>query len=555
MNYVFATVISGFVWSLYSYYVLANGIVNGPQAVAAILTPFVGPLLFGLTGKRVYSDYKQSVIMCETKIKQILFAAVISLVLFDPAGRSLGWNDLLAAEPSKEKGLSEQEKKESLEFRAAMAAHHICSGLWVVGRVYQRTPEQVVAQDIAPFKAFGWQDDFKYRVDHERKRVTVTAPGVPPRTAVYNGDQGSTILPIGEEKVFFKPVPVPRKITDASTLPWPTGDAGASEPAPEGVDSKGVEAALDWAMEQKEQNTRAFVVAYGGKIIGERYAPGWTKDTPQISWSQGKSITATLVGVLVEQGLLKIDQPAPIKEWQKEGDPRKQILVSDLLRMSSGLDFVNRGFGGPPAYTKKNEHLRVYFDSLNVLEHAVNQPQKVPPNTRWSYLNSDPLSLGKIVRDTVESQGDDYLTFPQRALFDRIGSSSFVLEPDAWGNFILSGYDYGSARDWVRFGLLYLWDGMWQGDRILPVGWSEFVSTPAPADEKKHYGGMFWLNHSIEMDQVPKDAYWSAGFMGQITLVIPSRDMVVVRMGPSPGGFYPYLNEVVGRILKVVPEN
>ncbi len=460
---------------------------------------------------------------------------------------------LLAAEASPDRSSADQDAKESREFRAAMAAHHISSGLWVVGRSYQRTPEEVVAQDLAPFKFFGWEPDFEYKVDHQRRTVTVSGPGITPRTAKNNRDQGSTILPPGETDVFFKPVPVPRRLPDAGTQPWPLGDVGATKPVPNGVDSQAVAAALDWAMQQKEQNTRAFVVAYDGKIIGERYAPGWTKDTPQIGWSQGKSITAALIGVLVQRGLLRLDQPAPIPQWQADGDPRAKILIRDLLRMSSGLDFINLGLSGPPAFTTKNEHMRVYFDSVNVFEHAVNQPLKVPPNTRYSYLNSDPLTLGKIVHDTVEAEGEDYLTFPQRALFDRIGARSYVLEPDAWGHFVLSGYDYGSARDWVRFGLLHLWDGVWQGERILPKGWTEFIATPAPADATEKYGGMFWLNRPSTMDQVPKDAYWSAGFMGQVTLVIPSRDVVVVRMGPSPGGFYPYLNEAVGRVLKALP--
>ena len=459
------------------------------------------------------------------------------------------------AEASAERKSADQIAKESREFRAAMAAHHICSGLWVVGRSYKRTPEEVVAQDVTPFKVFGWESEFEYEVDHERRLVTVTAPGAPPRTARYNGDQGSTILPIGEKNVFYKPVPVPRGLPDAAKQPWPTGDAGATEPNPDGVNAKAVAAALDWAMEQNEQNTRAFVVAYRGKIIGERYAPGWTKDTPQISWSQGKSITAALVGVLVHRGLLKLDEPAPVKEWQAKDDPRREIRLRDLLRMSSGLDFTNLGLMGGESFTTKNQHMRVYFDSLDVLKHAVNQPPKVPPNTRWSYLNSDPLSLGKIIRDTVEAEGEEYLTFPQRALFDRIGARNYVLETDAWGNFILSGYDYGSARDWVRFGLLHLWDGVWQGERVLPEGWTKFISTPAPAEPTEKYGGLFWLNRPSTLDQVPKDAYWSSGFMGQITLVIPSRDMVVVRMGPSPGGVYPYLNEAVGRILKALPTN
>lgn len=458
---------------------------------------------------------------------------------------------LLADEPAKKSQADVKSRRENLEFRAAIGAHHLSSGLWVVGRDFQRTPEEVVAQDLAPFTFFGWNSDFKYEVDEKRRLVTVTAPGAPPRSARYTGDQGSTILPRGKVNVFFKPVHVPRRLSNAANQAWPMGDVGASRPIPEGVDTNALAAALDWAMEQEEQNTRAFVVAYDGKIIGERYAPGWTKDTPQISWSQGKSITATLIGILIQRGLLKLDQPAPLNEWQD--DERSKIRIRDLLQMSSGLDFINLGFKAE-TLTTKNEHMRVYFDSVNVLEHAVNQPGKVPPGSRYSYLNSDPLSLGKIIRNTVEAQGEDYLTFPQRALFDRIGARSVVLETDAWGNFVLSGYDYVSARDWVRFGLLYLNDGVWQGERILPEGWTKFVATPAPADEKKNYGGMFWLNLSSKMDRVPKDAYWSAGFMGQVTIVIPSRDLVVVRMGPSPGDVYPYLNEVIGLVLAALPE-
>jgi len=257
--------------------------------------------------------------------------------------------------------------------------------------------------------------------------------------------------------------------------------------------------------------------------------------------------------VLIQQQHLRLDDPAPVKEWQVEDDPRRHIRVRDLLRMSSGLDFVNAGLSGPQSFSRENEHMRIYFDAINVFEHAINQPPKTPPNTVWRYLNSDPLTLGRIVRDTVEAKGEDYLTFPQRALFDRIGARNFVLETDAWGNFILTGYDYGSARDWVRFGLLHLWDGVWQGERILPKGWVEFISTPAPADPARKYGGLFWLNRGGMLDRVPQDAFWAAGFMGQITMVIPSRDVVVVRLGPSPGGSNQYVNEIVGRVLEAIP--
>ncbi|MCG8605045.1 beta-lactamase family protein [bacterium] len=462
--------------------------------------------------------------------------------LLEPAEISLG------LEPSADDDYS-------LESRAAMIAHHLASGLWVVGRNYKRTPQDVLAQDIARFPTFGWQDDFEYEVDWQRQRVTVRAPGVPPRTAVYTGDQGSTILPRGVEDVYFTPTTVPRELPDADGEPWPMGDANATEPVPEGVNVDGIDDALKWALEQTEHNTRAVVVVYDGKIVGERYAPGWTKDTPQISWSQGKSITAALVGVLVQQGHFGINDFAPVKEWQGEDDPRRQIRIRDLLRMSSGLDFTNLGLSGPQSFIHENEHMRIYFDALNVFEHAVHQPAEFPPNTKWRYRNSDPLTLGRIVRETVESEGGDYLTFPQRALFDRIGARNFVLETDAWGNFILTGYDYGAARDWARFGLLHLWDGVWHGERILPEGWVEFVSTPAPADTSLGYGGLFWLNRGSRLDRVPKDAFWSAGFMGQITMIIPSRDVVVVRLGPSPAVFMSYLNELIGRVLEAISQS
>jgi CubicO group peptidase (beta-lactamase class C family) len=414
--------------------------------------------------------------------------------------------------------------------------------------MYKRTPDEILAQDIAPFKDFSWDRRFEYHVDSSARRVTVTSPGLPPRTAQFNGDQGCAILPRGETAVHFKPTPVPRALQDAATQAWPTGDKDAASPVPAGVRAADVSAALDWGMAQTMHNTRAIVVVYKGKIVGERYAPGWTKDTPQISWSEGKSITAALAGILVRQGALDVDAYAPVKEWRGANDPRREIRVRDLLHMSSGLDFPNLGLG-PDSYTRRNKHMRVYFDGLNVFEHAVNNPLDIPPNTQWRYRNSDPLTVGRIIREIVEARGEPYLTFPQRELFDRIGARHVVLETDAWGNFIMTGFDYVSARDWARFGLLHLRDGVWDGKRVLPEGWVKFVSTPAPADPSRGYGGLFWLNRGGAWKGVPEDAYMASGHMGQYTMIVPSRDLVVVRMGPSPGGSQGYMSQLVAKIL------
>ena len=430
----------------------------------------------------------------------------------------------------------------SLESRAAIGAHHLCSGLWVVGRVTPRSAKDILAQDILPFKDFSWDSRFTFRVDSTRHAVTVSGPGIVSRTAVYSGDQGCAILPRGHSQVHFTPVAVTRNPPSAADRPWPAGDKDAA-----------VEAALDWGMAQTQHNTRAIVVVHGDTIVGERYAPGWTGDTPQISWSAGKSITAALVGILVRRGELNVDDVVPVKAWRAEGDPRGRIRIRDLLHMSSGLNFANLGLNGPESYVRTNKHMRIYFDGLNVFEHAVNQPLEIPPDTQWRYRNSDPLTLGRIVREKVEARGEQYLTFPQRELFDKIGARNFVLETDAWGNFIMTGFDYGSARDWARFGLLHLRDGVWQGTRILPEGWVKFVSTPAPADKSLGYGGLFWLNRGGAWKGVPEDAFMASGHMGQYTMVIPSRDMVVVRLGPSPSGSQGYFSELVSRILRGIP--
>jgi CubicO group peptidase (beta-lactamase class C family) len=476
--------------------------------------------------------------MVETRIVSEYDAAAMSRRCF-----LLLWMVAFAALPAA------QESDYGLESRAAIGAHHICSGLWVVGRVTPRSQAQIIMQDIRPFRDFSWDDRFSVSVS-DQKTVTVRGPGIAPRTAVYNGDQGCTILPRGETSIHFKPIPVPRNLPDAATTPWPMGDAEAMT-----AKNDGVEAALDWGFAQKEHNTRAIVIVHHGKIVGERYAPGWTKDTPQISWSAGKSITAALIGIIVQRGELTVDEFAPIKEWHmSKEDPRGQIRVRDLLHMSSGLDFANLGLNGVESFTKDNKHMRIYFDGLNVFEHAVNQPQEIAPNTQYRYRNSDPLTLGRIVKEKVEARGENYLTFPQRALFDKIGARNFVLETEAWGNFIMTCFDYGSAHDWARFGLLHLWNGKWNGEQILPANWLEFVSTPAPADQAKGYGGLWWLNRGGQWKGVPEDAIRASGHMGQFTMVIPSRDAVIVRLGPSPRGSDAYFAEIVSRALAALPQ-
>jgi CubicO group peptidase (beta-lactamase class C family) len=325
------------------------------------------------------------------------------------------------------------------------------------------------------------------------------------------------------------------------------------------LDRSQVEAAVDQAFAEEAALTAAFVVTWRGEIVGERYRDGIDLHTPLESWSMGKSLTATLLGLLIERGVYELGQPAPIPEWLEEpGDPRAQIRIQDLLQMSSGLRFrapQDPDFDPEAGYP---DHLYVYTGP-NAFSWAATRPQQWPPGTVGRYRNSDPVLVNYLVRLGVEGLGEDYHAFPQRALFDKLGMRDMVLETDPHGNFLLQGYEFGSARDWVRLGNLYLQDGVWQGERLLPEGFVDFVSTLAPAwaaDERPIYGGFFWINGDNTFP-VPEDAYYMAGAGGQYTVIVPSHDLVVVRLGHYAGGGVglDLLRKSLALLLEAIPAN
>jgi len=294
---------------------------------------------------------------------------------------------------------------------------------------------------------------------------------------------------------------------------------------------------VDAAFEPAEAQTAAFVVTWKGRIVAERYGPGITATTPLESWSMGKSVVATLMAVLIRQGAYALEQKAPIPEWQTPGDPRAAIRIEDILRMSSGLRIRAPGDPDFDPQGPYPDHLYLYTGGVDSFHYAATRPQQWPPNTVGRYRNTDPVLASYLVRLAVTKRGEDYLSFPQRALFDRLGIRTMVLEADPYGNFLTQGYELASARDWSRLGNLYLQDGVWNGERLLPEGFVRFVSTIAPAwqaDERPVYGGFFWINGDGGLP-VPRDAYFMAGAGGQTTLIIPSHDLVVVRQGHYRG--------------------
>lgn len=385
-------------------------------------------------------------------------------------------------------------------------------------------------------------------VDRSRKEVRISIPNGPTLTARYYGSQGCVTLPVGKDDVLFTPVTVTSALPDAATQPWPMGDVLPTEPY-SGVDMAKVRSAVDTAFARPDAYTSAFVVTHKGRIVGERYMTGTTATTPLESWSMGKSVVATLMGVLVGQGSYRLDQSAPIPQWQSPGDPRQQIKIADILHMSSGLRIKapdDPDFDPNGTYP---DHLYLYTGRIDSFDYAATRPQQWPPNTVGRYRNTDPVLASYLVRLAVEKRGEDYLSFPQRSLFDKIGIRTMVMETDPYGNLLTQGYEYASARDWARLGNLYLQDGVWNGERILPAGFVDFVRTVAPAwaaDKRPIYGGFFWLNTTSTWP-VPTSAYYMLGAGGQMTLIIPSHDLVVVRLGLDKGS--PFFSSTVGAAL------
>ena len=414
------------------------------------------------------------------------------------------------------------------ELGLAGYAKVLCSAVFVSNR----EPAEAATNSAYWFMPREEADKVKWQVDTDQKSVTASFGDIT-REARFYGDQGCIIQAPGKPGIHFTPVTLTTRLPEASTQAWPMGDRATTTQSA-GTDRAKLDAAVDAAFSDPAALTAAFLVVHKGQIVGERYMQGITKDTQLESWSMGKSITSTLFALLVKDGTYTLEQPAPVPAWQSPADPRSKIRNIDLLRMSGGLRFLAEQ---DPDYSRDKgypDHFYIYTGAVDSFEYSYNRPLQFPPNTEGRYRNCDPLTIGFLIKQAVVKRGEEYLTWPQRHLFDRIGIRRQVLEADPYGNFLLTGYDYGTARNWARIGLLYLQDGMWQGQRILPEGWATFVSTPAPAWKQPIYGGQFWINGDARWN-LPREAYYAAGAGGQNTWIVPSLDLVIVRMGHMRG--------------------
>lgn len=422
-----------------------------------------------------------------------------------------------------------------------------------------RTLEQAYDQELKYLKqAVGNSEGGDYLIDWNKKTVTIgTTENPPEMRAVYREGIGCVILAPDQTFGTIDELPkqsLPALLGDLATIPWPEGDLVKKQKLPEYIDEELLAAASTWSFEREspEQVTISLIVVHNDQIIHERYAEGFDKSTKTRTWSTAKSIGVTLIGMLVDQGKLELDAPLGIewlpKEKTSENDPRADITLRNVLNMSSGL------------YTVDNRRMEYatgsglsYWAGASSVNGARNRGLIRRPGTYWDYENYETI-LGVLAMKNALSDDKTYLEFPRTALFDKIGMRNTFVSTDRFGDFIFSSQVYTNARDLARFGLLYEKNGVWNGERLLSEKWIEFVRTPAPATAQSgnFYGGQWWLVPDGRND-IPKDAYATAGNRGQYVIVVPSYDLVIVRRGLDYGeqGFNKW--DLTREVLKAFP--
>jgi CubicO group peptidase (beta-lactamase class C family) len=387
------------------------------------------------------------------------------------------------------------------------AAKTVCSCVYVSGR----EARSVLAEDLYAV------DFVEVRIDSAQQLVRAHYKGLAEAVAVYRPGLGCTL-------VNGTPLTGLRQLGGLA-LPAAEPDTLALGLLPANIDSLALDRALGQAFAEpvdgRVMRTRAVVVLYGGRLVAERYGPGIDREMPLLGWSMTKSVTNAMIGRLVQLGKLNITQPAPLAEWQN--DDRRQITTDHLLRMSSGLAF-EEDYGGPSDATK------MLFREPGAGAYALASAMVAQPGQQWNYSSGTSNILQEIIRRQF-AQLADYQRFPHEQLFRKIGMRRATLEPDASGTYVGSSFMYATARDWARFGQLFLQDGMWNGERLLPEGWARYSATETPHSDGR-YAAHFWIDHVDK--SFPQDAYMALGFEAQSVTVVPSKSLVVVRLGCTP---------------------
>ncbi len=417
-----------------------------------------------------------------------------------------------------------------LDIISGFAAKSMASNVFIGNR----TTESVIVNDHnVPLIKLA-----EVEIDQNQKSAYANVYGLKNRKAIFRKGLGVVLVPEDFENQLTL---FPNRVQILDTLPYPYGHNGIKDSIFEAIDYEVLNKAMDTAFSNPEvQKTRTVLVLYKGHLIAEKYIEDFGPDSPILGWSMTKSLLATLYGILEYQGKLKVDDLAPIKEWQN--DARKNITLNHLLRMQSGLAWEEE-------YAGISDVTKMLFLDADMTKAQAGKEAIAPPIEVWNYSSGTSNLLSGILRMQFKTH-QEYLDFPYAALIDKIGMHSMLMEADAEGNFVGSSYGWASTRDWAKFGQLYLNKGNWNGEQLFSSEWVDYISESTPKSNGT-YGAHFWLNANGKYPDVPKDLFSANGFQGQYVFVIPSKDLVVVRTGLAENPDFDINNFLKGLIKAI----
>ncbi|HKI88444.1 MAG TPA: serine hydrolase [Draconibacterium sp.] len=422
----------------------------------------------------------------------------------------------------------------------AFAAKGMCSSVFLANK----NPERIHAEDLSFFPI----SLAKSVINYNEKSVTSTVFGLAKRKAIFRDGLGAVIvLKTPEAELEKSGIVLSTPGYSQDTIPWPKGDL-LSENNPLGVNyarlNQLVDTCFDAPKSKPFKKTLGIVVVYNNQIIAEKYLDGYDYKTMFHGWSMTKSISGAWAGILADEGKLKLDTPAGFQEWQN--DDRKNITVKNIIQMSSGLDWYEN-------YFTISDATVMLMQKENMLASVLDNKLAYPPGTHWNYSSGDANLLSGVIKNRI-SNDKNYHNFIYTKLLYPVGMLHTKVETDAKGLFVASSYSYGTTRDWARFGLLFLNNGVFAGDTIISKNWVDFLKTPADASNG-NYAGTFWLKESNPeqaLTDVPNDVFFADGFLGQRIYIIPSKKLVAVRMGYGMSNFS--MNNFLKEVIKTLPE-
>ncbi|MEZ4840367.1 MAG: serine hydrolase [Flavobacteriaceae bacterium] len=416
-----------------------------------------------------------------------------------------------------------------LNIVSGYSAKNMSTSVFMAGRSFEFTDD--TDNNFSPV------DIAKDKIDTDKKTASASVYGFVERTAMFRDGVGSVLLIDDEDAT--KPYLKPNRNFVKVELPYPYGHLEPKDSIFENVDYNTLEIAIDSAFSDDKQ-TRAVLVLYKDHLIAERYADGFDKNSIILGWSMTKSITSTVYGILQNQGKLSVNDKAQVASWQN--DERKDITLNDLLHMNSGLEWVED-------YNTISDVTQMLFMEKDMAKVQEDKELKFKPNTHWNYSSGTSNLLSGLLKGYFSSQ-QEYLDFWYTDFIDKIGMHSMVVETDLEGSYVGSSYAWATPRDWAKFGLLYLHRGNWNGTQIFDETWVDYITMPTETSDGQ-YGGHFWLNAGGVYPDVPKDLFSANGYQGQRVFIIPSKDLVIVRMGLSEEPVFNF-NEFLRDILKTI---